>query len=105
VGQRRRGLSEFYAELLTIAFGVPFLAGRPPEVPPSEQGDTAADDTAGDLEARLISGAAVDAALVVLLENQTQSLRLLDRELGAASLLTQTEGILLAGGAGSVGEV
>ena len=33
----------------------------------------------------------MDGALVLLLESQTQSLRLLDRRLGAARLLAQTE--------------
>jgi len=89
----RRGLSEFYAELLTLAFGIEFLPGKPAEAP--LEVEQTATDTASDLEARLVSASAVDATLVMLLEGQTQSLRLLDRRLGAARLLAQTEAHLV----------
>jgi transcriptional regulator with XRE-family HTH domain len=49
-----------------------------------------------ELSSRLAwAGAALDAELVALFEQQTQSYRLLDRRLGARQLLAQTEGHVL----------
>lgn len=82
----RRGLSADYAELFAEVFGVPFVVGKggaaPMPTPPPA-------DT--DLSARLAAAEALDAPLVSLLEAQTQSFRTLDRQLGAARLLQQTE--------------
>jgi tetratricopeptide (TPR) repeat protein len=91
----RRGLSELYAELFTVVFGVPFVVGRQdaPEEVQSDPVDAAPIGTDA-LTARLSAAASVDSELVVLFENQTQSFRLLDRRLGAARLLAQTEGHL-----------
>lgn len=78
----RRRLSPQYAELLSVVFGVPFessSACSPPE-------------TAGELAARLARvESSLDMATVELFEGQTQSLRLIDRRLGAARLLVQAE--------------
>ena len=84
-----RGLSDFHADLLTAAFGVPFAAGRPSE----EIADRAATyPTADELRARLDQvRAVVDSQLVDLLEAHTDGLRALDRRLGARKLLAQTK--------------
>ncbi|WP_207229837.1 XRE family transcriptional regulator [Krasilnikovia cinnamomea] len=80
----RRGLSADYAALFSDVFGVPFAAGRGNAAPvPSP--------VATDLAARLAVAEAIDAPLIVSLEAQTQSFRTLDRQLGAARLLQQTE--------------
>ncbi|BEL10320.1 hypothetical protein Q0Z83_085110 [Actinoplanes sichuanensis] len=65
---------------------MPFAVGKgvaasPVSLPPAE----------ADLAARLAAAEALDASLVSLLEAQTQSFRTLDRQLGAARLLQQTE--------------
>jgi transcriptional regulator with XRE-family HTH domain len=58
--------------------------------------DRAEETTPDELSSRLSwAGAALDAELVVLFEQQTQSYRLLDRRLGARQLLAQTEGHVL----------
>src|SRR5262249_7214666 len=49
-------------------------------------------DTSTELAQRLDAAVTVDAALVTLLEQQTHTFRLLDRRLGAATLLAQTRG-------------
>jgi tetratricopeptide (TPR) repeat protein len=82
----RRGLSAEYAGLFTEVFGVPFAVGKPtttPAVPSS--------DDSQDLATRLNAAEALDASLVGLLEAQTDSFRAIDRQLGAARLLQQTE--------------
>lgn len=84
----RRGLSTFYAELLSAVFGVQFRTGKPGEQGKSNGINLKEHD---ELTQRLASAAAVDRDLVVLLENQTQTYRLLDRRLGARRLLAQTE--------------
>lgn len=78
-----RGLSDEKAELFSLVFGLPFeVAGA----------DPAADDDAAALSEQLSrTGTALDAELVALLEQQTQSFRTLDRRLGARRLLAQTE--------------
>jgi len=81
----RRGLSPLYAELLSSVFGVTFGSGT------AGDGDEAAIPEPSELDARLQVSAQVDVGLIELLEGQTQSLRLLDRRLGAMRLLTQTE--------------
>ncbi|NDL60972.1 hypothetical protein [Phytoactinopolyspora mesophila] len=88
----RRGLSEMYAELFTAVFGVPFTASSP--VGSDQLGDDDAPATqngAAELADRLKASVVVDGQLIELFESQTQSLRLLDRQLGAARLLAQTE--------------
>lgn len=82
----RRGLSPEYADLFAEVFGVPFAAGKPRAEPSAP---AAGDST--DLAARLATAATIDAPLITLLEAQTQSFRALDRQLGAARLLKQTE--------------
>ena len=81
-----RGLSQMYADLFTSVFGVPLLAGKDQAEP-----DVAADPSDDELTARLANAAALDADLVSLFEGQTQTLRMLDRRIGAARLLAQTE--------------
>src|SRR3954447_19401117 len=77
-----RDLSPLYAELLTLVFGLPFETGRDPEP----------DDGALALAERLSrTASALDAELVLLLEQQTDSYRTLDRRLGARRVLTQNE--------------
>ena len=75
-----RGLSEFYAELFTAVFGVPFETVKEESA-----------DGAGVLVERLLWAGALDGELVTLFAQQNQSLRLLDRRLGARRLLAQTE--------------
>lgn len=84
----RRGLSPFYADLLSAAFKIPFIPGRQGE--PEDAGAPAEDERI-ELAKRLNAATIVDKSLIDLLENQTQSLRLLDRRLGAGNLLTQSE--------------
>ncbi|MGH3502541.1 MAG: hypothetical protein ACRDQA_16865 [Nocardioidaceae bacterium] len=82
----RRGLSDFYASLLSATLGVSFTEGR--------GGSTVDDSDDGqqdELAQRLNTAAAVDGDLVRRLEDQTQGFRLLDRRLGARRLLQQTE--------------
>lgn len=81
----RRGLSEFYADLLSSIFA-DFQAGQ---ASAKQLGENAGE--IDELQHRLSASLAVDDELVSLLEAQTQSYRLLDRKLGAARLLTQTE--------------
>ena len=77
-----RDLSPMYAELLTLVFGVPFETGR----------DDEPDDGALALTARLSrTASALDAELVLLLEQQTDGYRILDRRLGARRVLAQNE--------------
>lgn len=83
----RRGLSEFYADLLGSIFGVVFTSGQ---ASPAEEPARIL-DAADELQQRLSTSLTVDNELVLLLEGQTQSYRLLDRKLGASRLLTQTE--------------
>ena len=79
-----RGLSPMYADLLTIVFGMPFESAT------AEQAGN--DEDASALSDRLVRvSTALDAELVELLEQQTQSFRVLDRRLGARRLLTQTQ--------------
>jgi tetratricopeptide (TPR) repeat protein len=80
----RRGLSPEYAELFAEIFGSPFMTGKPGTIMPSPGGE-------GGLAARLSAAANVDSALIDLFAAQTQSFRALDRQLGAARLLEQTE--------------
>jgi hypothetical protein len=82
----RRGLSAEYADLFADVFGAPFAIGKrgAGPTPAPLHGET-------DLAARLAAAEALDAPLVTLLEAQTQSFRALDRQLGAARLLQQTE--------------
>ncbi|WP_067507123.1 hypothetical protein [Actinoplanes sp. TFC3] len=81
----RRGLSPEYADLFAEVFGVPFAIGRPGTA-------TAAPTADGtDLVDRLSAAATLDASLIALLETQTDSFRALDRQLGAARTLQQTE--------------
>ncbi len=82
-----RGLSPLYAELLTAVFGVPFSREK---VNHSILDTTENDPSA--LSERLQSAASVDRELVLLLEDQTESYRGLDRRLGARKMLGQTEG-------------
>lgn len=85
-----RGLSDFYADLFAAVFGVAF-ASSPVHGHESES-FTAADSLVTDeLAARLAAAAGIDAGLIRLFEDQTQSLRLLDRRLGARGILPQTE--------------
>lgn len=77
-----RSLSEMYADLFSLAFGVAF--------------EVASDDDSGDGPDTLAQelgrvGSALDGELVDLFEQQTQSFRTLDRRLGARRLLAQTE--------------
>src|SRR3954454_19905560 len=77
-----RDLSAMYAELLTLVFGLPFETGRDPKP----------DDGALALAERLTRTASVlDAELVLLLEQQTDNYRTLDRRLGARRVLAQNE--------------
>ena len=77
-----RDLSAMYAELLTLVFGLPFETGR----------DAEPDDGALALAERLSrTASALDAELVLLLEQQTDSYRTLDRRLGARRVLAQNE--------------
>jgi hypothetical protein len=88
----RRGLSDFYAELFTSVFGVPFTSVNLDGRASNRAALTAvADGLSDDLAERLDTAAVVDAELVRLLEAQTQNLRLLDRQLGARRLLEHTE--------------
>lgn len=80
----RRGLSPLYAQLLSAVFGVTVEIGKAGD--PSDRVTEAS-----ELDTRLQASSQVDAGLVGLLEDQTQSLRLLDRRLGAVRLLAQTE--------------
>jgi hypothetical protein len=86
----RRGLSVDYADLFAEVFGVPFATGRPGESQPPGDGDSPPLQS-GDLAARLSAAASIDAGLVTLFEAQTQSFRMLDKQLGARRLLEQTE--------------
>jgi hypothetical protein len=83
----RRGLSEFYALILGDAFGVVF--GAVPVVSAALTADQP--ESVVELLQRLDAACIVDAGLVRLFEDQTQKFRLLDRRLGAANLLAQTE--------------
>ncbi|MBI1759325.1 MAG: hypothetical protein HYR62_08890 [Actinobacteria bacterium] len=86
-----RGLSHFYADLLTTVFGVPFAVGRPSDRAATSSGDRPDQSLGGELAARIASTASVvDDGLVELLETQTDSFRALDRRLGAGYLLPQT---------------
>jgi hypothetical protein len=78
-----RGLSELYAELFSLVFGSVFEPSRP-----------AAEDLGEADHAlleRLERSEVIDQELVALFEQQSQSLRLLDRRLGASQLLDRTE--------------
>ena len=75
--------SPLYASLLADVFGVPFGPPGPPAPEPESS-------TMDELDERLSRAAAVDQDVVVLLQDQTQSLRSLDRRLGAAQLHTQS---------------
>jgi tetratricopeptide (TPR) repeat protein len=81
----RRGLSPEYADLFAEVFGVPFTVGKSS----TEASALALDST--DFAARLNAAETLDAPLITLLEAQTDSFRALDRQLGAARLLQQTE--------------
>ncbi|NED95853.1 hypothetical protein G1H11_11075 [Phytoactinopolyspora alkaliphila] len=87
----RRGLSTFYAELLTDVFGVRFGTGKVEHNGSPDDKPTPAAEQADELKRRLDAATTIDDSLVALFEAQTQSLRLLDRQLGAANLLAQTE--------------
>ena len=88
-----RGLSAYYAELLSEVLGVPLS----PDTNGSDNAEALSlqnngtDGFALALTDRLASAASVDRELVGLFEGQTQSFRLLDRRLGARQLLSQTE--------------
>ncbi|GIH11807.1 hypothetical protein Rhe02_98740 [Rhizocola hellebori] len=82
----RRGLSEFYAGLLSSVFTTEFAAGAASE--PSDAFITAQVE---GLEMRLSAASKVDVTTVALLEQQTEVLRGLDRRLGAMHLLKQTQ--------------
>jgi tetratricopeptide (TPR) repeat protein len=82
----RRGLSDFYASLMTTTFGVSFEAAASVATP-----TPAASTGLEDLASRLTMASRIDAPLVALLEEQTQSYRMLDRRLGATRLLIQAE--------------
>ena len=85
----RRGLSADYAVLFQEIFGVPFATGKPDVIGALDvPGGVTNDDALTD---RLGTPALLDAELISLLEAQTQSLRMLDRRLGAARLLAQTQ--------------
>lgn len=87
-----RGLSEMYAQLFSEIFGVPFQPGKPAHDPDQDHNQDDGDNEASDeLAARLSLAATVDAELIALFEDQTESLRRIDRRLGAARLLVQTE--------------
>src|SRR3954454_5595000 len=81
----RRGLSPEYAALFAEVFGLPFALGKPTTVSVTQS------DDGTDLAARLSAAEALDPSLIRLLEAQTESFRALDRQLGAARLLQQTE--------------
>ncbi|MGL4177524.1 MAG: hypothetical protein ACRCSN_15770 [Dermatophilaceae bacterium] len=73
-----RAPSDHYSALLARAFGVAEVQAQP--------------ETLGEFEALLGQGdSAIDDGTVVALEAHTQSLRVLDRRLGARRLLTQSE--------------
>ena len=84
----RRGLSDFYADLLSVVFGVPFSSGQADPEPTPTDGHARYVD---QLPEQLTASAAVDDQLIVVFESQTQALRVLDRQLGAVQLLAQTE--------------
>lgn len=87
----RRGLSDFYAGLLREVFGVPFVIGKP-GLDEEPEDDAEAGEQRTELVTRISRTlAVVDAGLVQLLEDQTAAFRVLDRRLGAAHLLAQTE--------------
>lgn len=75
--------SPLYASLLADVFGVPF---GPPSPPVSKTESSTMDE----LDERLSRAAAVDRDVIVLLQDQTQILRGLDRRLGAAQLHAET---------------
>lgn len=75
--------SPLYASLLADVFGVPFGPPSPPAPEPEHC-------ARAELDERLSRAAAVDQDVVVLLRDQTQSLRSLDRRLGAAQLHAQS---------------
>ena len=82
----RRGLSQEYADLFAEIFGVPFAVGKP-----STSAVAAAPEDSTDLAARLNAAQSMDTSLIALLEAQTDTFRAIDRQLGAARLLQQTE--------------
>ncbi len=84
----RRGLSPEYADLFTEIFGMPFRTGKP-RAPSVAASSSPAEDP--DLAARLTAAETLDGPLVAALEAQTESFRVLDRQLGAARILQQTE--------------
>ena len=89
-----RGLSEMYARLFTEIFGVPFQPGKRAHDPAQDQDHRQEDgdhEGSDELAARLSLAATVDAELIALFEEQTDSLRRIDRRLGAARILAQTE--------------
>ncbi|BCJ53077.1 hypothetical protein Asp14428_45520 [Actinoplanes sp. NBRC 14428] len=81
----RRGLSAEYAGLFAEVFGLPFAVGKP------STDVLALPAVDGDLVARLNAAETLDSSLIALLETQTDSFRALDRQLGAARLLQQTQ--------------
>ena len=86
----RRGLSADYAALFQEIFDVPFVTGKPSVDSVVDVPDGTSDDGSA-LTDRLNAAAPLDAELISLLEAQTQSFRMLDRRLGAARLLAQTQ--------------
>jgi len=78
-------MSDFYIRLVSEAFGT--------EIDASHEIHAEASVSDGDTEliVRLSESSTVDRGLVNLLEDQTDSYRALDRQLGAARLLQQTE--------------
>jgi tetratricopeptide (TPR) repeat protein len=67
-------------------FGVPFAVGKSSATPTASTPDDSM-----DLASRLNAAESLDASLIALLEAQTDSFRAIDRQLGAARLLQQTE--------------
>ncbi|WP_203671140.1 XRE family transcriptional regulator [Catellatospora methionotrophica] len=80
----RRGFSAFYAGLMGAVFGADFASGK-------STAEARESHTEPELLDRLQSAATVDSGLILLLEQQTEMLRVLDRRLGAVHLLKQSE--------------
>lgn len=79
-----RGFSDFYADLMGAVFGAEFTTGK-------SIAEVRESHTEPELIDRLHSAATVDSGLILLLEQQTEMLRVLDRRLGAVHLLKQSE--------------